>query len=296
MKWQAHGALGVARAPSPNEHPPPFVRSTMNKLILTLLGALLLASLPPSPVAAEEQDAAALLAKGVENLKVESAEFVVRLERHRRDVITVFRLKAATSDRDPTVSKSWVLRLEPEAVAGIQLLVLTPTGGKPTIKQYLSATGAIINIIAPPGTQSLFGTHFRLRDLSALEDTAGTHKVVSEDKIAIAGAEHAVVVIETILQDGPYSKLLRFLDSETLLPLRIDYFDKAGTAVKRLKVLALADSAPVATHTRMELLGMTPVEYTDMFVEEYRVNLDQTELRERTFTEDYMKEVGETYR
>ncbi len=267
----------------------------MNKLLQILLAALLLGALPSSPASAEE-DASALLAKGVENLKVESSELVVRLERHRRDVITTLRFKARSSFRDPAVTKSWLLRLEPEATAGIQLLSIAPNEGKQTIKQYLSATGGIINVVAPPGGQSLFGTHFRLRDLKVLEDSAGTHKVLSRDKLTVAGTAHEVVVIETVVDKGPHAKVHRFLDSETLLPLRVDYFDKAGTVVKRMTVLALAASAPIATHTRMELLGIVPREYTDMFVEEHRFDLTEADLPERTFTEEYMKEVGEQYR
>ncbi len=268
----------------------------MNKLLQILLVALLLGAFPASLVSAEEEDASALLAKGVENLKVESSELVVRLERHRRDVITVLRFKARSSFRDPAVTKSWLLRLEPEATAGIQLLSIAPNEGKQTIKQYLSATGGIINVVAPAGGQSLFGTHFRMRDLKVLEDTAGTHKVLSRDKIDVAGTPHEVVVIETLIDKGPHAKVIRFLDSETLLPLRVDYFDKAGTCIKRMTVLALAAEAPIATHTRMELLGIVPREYTDMFVEEHRFDLSETDLPERTFTDEYMKEVGEQYR
>lgn len=268
----------------------------MNRLLQIVLAALLIGALPASLASAEDQDASALLAKGVENLKVESSELVVRLERHRRDVITVLRFKARSSRRDPTVTKSWLLRLEPEAVAGIQLLSLQPNEGKPTIKQYLSATGGIVKIIAPAGGQSLFGTHFRLRDLKVLEDTAGTHRVLSKDQIEVAGAAREVVVIETLVSGGPHAKVVRFLDSETLLPLRVDYFDKAGTAVKRLTVLSLADDVPLATHTRMELLGIVPREYTDMFIEEHRFDLSESDLPERTFTDDYMKEIGEQYR
>ena len=76
----------------------------------------------------------------------------------------------------------------------------------------------------------------------------------------------------------------------------MDYFNKAGDPLKRLTVLAIAPDAPLATHTRMELLGRDPAEYTDLFVEEYRFNLPEADLPERTFTEDYMKEVGEEYR
>lgn len=266
------------------------------KKLLPLLLAVLLCATSVSLAAAEEQDAAAMLARGAENLKNESSELVVRLERHRRDVITTLRFKSRSSLRDPSVAKSWILRLEPEAVAGIQMLALVPKEGKQTLKQYLSATGGIVTIMAPPDGQSLFGTHFKLRDLRVLDDARGTHKFVSRDSIEMGGKAHEVMVIETIPDGGPYSKVVRFLDSDKLLPLRIDYFNKAGHASKRLSVLAVAADAPIATHTRMELLGHTPREYTDMFIEEYRFNLDETALPERTFTDDYMKEVGEAYR
>ncbi len=267
----------------------------MNKL-LPLLLAMSLCATSVLPAAAEEQDAASLLARGAESLKHESSELTVRLERHRRDAITTLRFKSRSSLRDPSVAKAWLLRLEPEAVAGIQMLAITPKEGKPTLKQYLSATGGIVTIMAPPDGQTLFGTHFKLRDLRVLEDARGSHQVVSKDSVNVGGKDYEVVVIETTPDSGPYGKLVRFLDSEKLLPLRIDYFDKSGQAVKRLSVLALAESAPIATHTRMELLGHSPREYTDMFIEEYRFDLDETALPERTFTDDYMKEVGEEYR
>jgi hypothetical protein len=262
-------------------------------LVLTL--AALLCALPARPAAAEE-DAAALIARGAKSLEHQSSELLIRLERHRHTAVTAMRFKVRTSLRDPTVAKSWLLRLEPEAVAGIQLLTLVEADGKQTIKQYVSATGVIVNIIAPPDGQTLFGSHFKLRDLKVLEDGRGTHTLIGPEAIEVAGTRYECIVIETVLDSGPYKKVVRFLDKDKLLPLRVDYFDKAGEPFKRLTVLAIAPDAPLATHTRMEMLGRDPVEFTDMFVEQYRFDLPEADLPERTFTDDYLKEVGQQYR
>lgn len=262
---------------------------------LPVLFATALSLLLAAPAHAGESDARALLDKGIESLKTQSSELTVRLERHKKEVITTFRFKTRTSNRDPALTKSWMLRLEPEALAGMQILALTPLDGKPTVKQYVSVSNTIVSVPNPTGGTNLFGTDFQVRDLRVLEHASGVHTVRGKDSLTIGAKAYPVTVIETVPDKGAYGKVVRFLDDERSLPLRVDYFDKAGTPIKRLTVMAIAPDAPLATHTRMEVLTGRGGQFTDMFVEEYAFDLTEEALPERTFTDEYLKEVGLTY-
>jgi|GEM_PF-5033357 len=265
----------------------------MTKLLPVFFAAVL-GLLSTSPALADD-DASALLTKGIKSLEHTSSEMVVRIERHKKEVVTSFRFHTRTSNREEGVSKSWMLRLEPELQAGMQILAITRKEGNPTVKQYVSATGDIIGLPNPGGGTNLFGTDFQVRDLKSLDVETGAHKEIGKDTITVGGTGFPVTVIETVPAKGVYGKVVRFLDDTTSLPLRVDYFDKAGNPVKRLTVLELAKDRPLAVHTRMEVLGKVPTQFTDMFVESYAFDLSEEALPERTFTDEYLKEVGLKY-
>lgn len=265
-------------------------------LLLSLFAAPALCA--PAAVT-PETTAEQLLQAGMDRMATKTAAVDVRFEKHRKELVTVVRIKTRISRREPGVIKTWVLQLEPEMLAGVQFLFVGREEGGDSLWHYMPVVGKANALPANAGgNPPMFGTHYRLEDLDVTRVEKGEHSRLGEDTVNVGGVEHRVYIVETRLKGaGPYRRVVRFLDAEQLLPLRIDYFDVRDRPVRRFAVLGVAKvgEVPVATHTRMEKLGVDG-EYTDMFLESYRFDLDEAALPERTFTPAYLEEVGEAYK
>lgn len=259
--------------------------------LLAVLASLTL--LAPSGATATDLTAEQWLRAGAEQLTARSALLELRLVQTKNGKEREVRLETATSRRDPKMVKTWILQHTPEIQAGMQFLTLATEDGEEQYR-YVPVTRAV-GRVNPTENFSLFGTDFQIRDISVADPSEGQHRIVGTGEVEIGGLDRTVTIVESTYDSGRHRKVVRFLDSEHKLPLRVEYYGKAGDLEKRLTVLEVKTDAPVpvATHSRMESIDRGSA--TDLFVDSYRFDLDEAALPESTFTKEHMLEVGKNY-
>lgn len=141
-------------------------------------------------------------------------------------ILRMFGRKTSTGGGDLLVRFS-----DPPDVRGASLLLLDRDGasevfmaspGFPEPKRVTSANRG----------SALFGTDISLEDLEWLE--GHRHPDVSERKADSKEGLREVYVVETIPEESSYGRVVSYVDKGTCLPLRIEFFDKAGRLRKEM--------------------------------------------------------------
>lgn len=257
--------------------------------------ALILTAALASPAAAQSPDlsAAQWLEASAAQFTATSSAVDLRLVRTRSGKERTVTLQTRMSRRDAGVIKTWILQLSPDVQAGTQFLTLVR--GEQEEQYHLMPAVGTVSRVSPAENFSLFGTDFQIRDISIADPAVGEHRVLRGDEVLVAGVPYAVTVIESTYETGKHRRLLRYLDNERKLPLKVEYFDKKDQLTKRLSVLevAMVDNTPIATLSRMENLQRGT--RTDLIVDSARFDLGEDALPESTFTKEHMRSVGARY-
>lgn len=134
----------------------------------------------------------------------------------------------------------------PPVIQGTGLLIVD--GGKPVndIWMYLPATRKIRRIAGSEKSNWFMGTEFTHEDFEDYKTSAYSFTLDKEDEPC--GEQQKCFVVTASASDAAekeasgYGKKTYWIEKQTLYPVRIDYFDKAGAPAKRLDVRKLAKS------------------------------------------------------
>lgn len=134
----------------------------------------------------------------------------------------------------------------PPVIQGTGLLIVD--GGKPVndIWMYLPATRKIRRIAGSEKSNWFMGTEFTHEDFEDYKTSAYSFTLDKEDEAC--GEQQKCFVVTASASDAAekeasgYGKKTYWIEKQTLYPVRIDYFDKAGSPAKRLDVRKLAKS------------------------------------------------------
>lgn len=266
----------------------PLIRSALLSVVLVLLAV--------SSVWAETPDLSAKqwLEASAEQMTATSAAVDLTLTRTRTGGERVVKLETRMSRREAGLLKTWILQLAPEVQAGSQFLTLVRDGEEEEQYQLLPVMGTVSRI-KPSENFSLFGTDFQIRDISVADPDVGSHVVLKSDTVMVGGTSYPVTVVQSTYETGKHRKVLRYLDDDKKLPLKVEYFDKSDKMVKRLTVREVAQigGVPMAMKSRMENLSKDT--YTDLVVDKAEFDLSEEALPESTFTKDHLIRVGQGY-
>lgn len=136
--------------------------------------------------------------------------------------------------------RSLVRFSKPADVAGIAFLVREKKGALPDQYVYVPAARVVRRVAAGNATSSFFGSDFTFADLMPLPaDQRDQVKITRLPDGAIG--QQNTYVIEAIpqVEGSPYSKLVVHVDQKLLIPLKIEFFDPAGKALKTLSIRKL---------------------------------------------------------
>ena len=136
--------------------------------------------------------------------------------------------------------RSLVRFTKPADVAGIAFLVREKKGALPDQYVYVPAAKVVRRVAAGNAGSSFFGSDFTFGDLMPIPDS-------ERDKVKLTRLADAEVgkqptyVIEAVphIEGAPYSKIVTYVDKKLLTPLKIEFFDPAGKALKTLTVKKL---------------------------------------------------------
>lgn len=125
-------------------------------------------------------------------------------------------------------SKTLIFFREPEDVAGTGLLVHSRAGND-SQWLYLPDLGRVRQINASAHGESFMGTDFTYSDLGDTEVDERSHQLVAEEEME----GESTYKVESVPKEATtYSKVVTWVSRATFLPVRVDYYDTAGTLLK----------------------------------------------------------------
>ncbi len=134
----------------------------------------------------------------------------------------------------------------PPVVQGTGLLIADTGQVVNDIWMYLPATRRIRRIAGAEKSNWFMGTEFTHEDFEDYKSSAYTFKLDTAD--AACGEQQRCQVVSAVASDAAereasgYGKKIYWIEKRSMVPVRVDYIDKTGAAVKRLDVRKLVEA------------------------------------------------------
>jgi hypothetical protein len=227
---------------------------TSSAKVLPLLGVLFC-----SPALAQQPTPAATPAPAVAAAKELTAEQIVNTAYEKQAQaytnikanlkMTLTTAKGETKVRDlelkgvrtPDGLVRTVVRFRsPADVAGTAFLVLQNKSGPPEQYLYLPNLKKVRRIASGQASQSFMGSDFTFLDMSPVP-AAGVAEVGYErlPDGNVGGQAVYVAEVKPKVQGAPYSRVVVYVQKESMTPIKVEFFDATGAALKELKVKKL---------------------------------------------------------
>ncbi len=179
---------------------------------------------------------------------------------------------------------------KPSDVSRLTFMVYKTGKGSDQRWIYVPSVDLVKPISADDKNSSFVGSDFSYEDVSGRHWTEDTHKLLPDAQVD----GMAVFVVESV-PVKPYkgfAKRISYIDKETYLPLKEEYFDDKGEMTRRLHAdkIETIDNIPTVTVRTMESLkkgSKTTVEFSHI---SYNVGL-----KDDIFTERYLKNPPHEY-
>jgi hypothetical protein len=167
-----------------------------------------------------------------------------------RDMTTLARMELVEKGRMPRVrvvvtyrqengkrERATLVRfLEPKDITGVGLLSLARSDGSTDQSLYLPELDRVRKIASDRKGGRFVGSDLYFEDLQDRDPDRDSHMTLGRETLAGVACE----IIESIpkgADDSVYAKRVSWVDRETLLPMRVDYFEgTSATASKRWTV------------------------------------------------------------
>jgi hypothetical protein len=149
----------------------------------------------------------------------------------------------------PDGKRDLMVFLKPEDLKGNAYMYWKPDN-KPVIEWvYLIPTRRVRKLFVIDTYGSFFGTDFTFADIG-IKDPGGTYKLLGEEKYN----EKDVYKLETVPNEKIYySRIVSFINKDTFLPIKKDYYDAAGKHWKSkiLENITVINNIPIPLKVRM---------------------------------------------
>ena len=235
-------------------------------------------------------------------LNAQDAESIIRSSRDRikSDTIStrskmVIRAKdGATSERlidqyakdGPKGKRTVIVFQQPASVAGTRFLTMENPPGADDRWIFLPSLGKVRRIAASEGSGSFMGTDFSYDDISSMSRGVelDTHTLLREE--VLDGS--ACYVIQSVSKDSSfqYSKIIQWVDKNTLVVTKIELYDKRNTLAKTVEISGLKDIQGRLTATITKIT--THAAGTSTTINMDIVKYDDP-IPERVFTTEYLE-------
>ena len=189
------------------------------------------------------------------HLGFDSGEARVELRITDRDGTTRVQRVRSEADEKESLRRARITFLEPADVKGTTFLSLEQKEGDDLQYLFLPALRRTRRIAGSAKNGRFMGTDFTYADLEFRDLREGDLKRL-EDRVTSKRPCH-VIEVKPKGEDDPYSKLIVHVDTKLSLPLKIEFFDRRGSAIKTLDTLALKkreDGSTYASKVRMKNL------------------------------------------
>lgn len=183
--------------------------------------------------------------------------------------------------------RSLVRFQKPAEVAGIAFLVREKKGTLPDQYVYVPAAKVVRQIAAGNASSSFFGSDFTYADLMPLpaseRDKVKLTRLADSD---VGGQPVYVVEAMPQFEGSPYSKLVTYVHTDHLVPLKVEFYDPQGKALKVLSVKKLMKVKDELVPVELVMTNVQQNSRTEISI----VNPDpDAKLSEADFTEEAMQ-------
>ena len=144
---------------------------------------------------------------------------------------------------------------------------------------YLPALDLVKRIAAGDKRTSFVGSHFYYEDISGRSIDLDTHELM-----ATTDRHYQIESTPKDPDNVEFSRYQTWIDRETLLPMRTDYYRDSGEVFRRMEVTAVEtiDGYPTGTEVRMSDLDSGGYTVTQFRFSEYDVGLPDDIFSERS--------------
>jgi outer membrane lipoprotein-sorting protein len=149
---------------------------------------------------------------------------------------------------------------------------------------YLPAFERVRKISSSSKKESFMGSDFNYEDLGDRDLDADVHKLVKEEKFN----NRDCYVIESVPKNKRYmySKRVGWIDKESLLPVKVDYYDRRGRHIKQLTCSGIEKIDNIWTWTSIKMENIKKKHSTVLEFSDVKYN---QKISDDFFTERYLK-------
>ena len=180
----------------------------------------------------------------------EDASSVVRVELRTRDGDAVTRTIATYRRQCGDEARSLIVFREPADVSGTVLLTAAHPDRRPDMWLYLPELGRVRQLNAWAQSERFMGSDLTYEDLGAIAVDRREDRLVAEGELDGA----PVYKVDSVPAEGEsYGRVVSWVSRANFLPVRIDYYDRAGARVKTARFGDVRTIKGVATPFAIEM-------------------------------------------
>src|SRR5690606_5352022 len=190
-----------------------------------------------------------------------------------RGTITKLQLAQARK-RFPDGDRTLTVMLGPEGARGIAYLTMSPANGPAVEYLYVPVVRRIRKLVPAENYQSFLDTDFSYADLGMLP-LETTNELLGTEVIDGRKAYKVQSIPTSVIQTWYYARTVTWIDAETLLPMRREFYSPAGEVfkVETFGSVSKVDGVPTPLQIRMQTLASNTSSTLDVTAIDYDVEL-----------------------
>jgi len=256
---------------------------------IKLICAVLLCVMAGNCVYAQDvqsQDAQSIVKSSRERIKADTTSTRSRMVITAKDGSTTERLIDQYSKDGPNGKRSVIVFQQPATIAGTRFLTMEKAGAADDRWIYLPSLGKVRRIAASEGSGSFMGTDFSYDDISSQsrDVSLDTHSLLREEDLDSVPC----YVIQSVPIDPSYqySKMIQWIDKDSLITRKLELYDKKNNLVKTVDISGIKEIQGRLTTTIMKMTTLAAGTSTTITSE--IVKYDDP-IPEKVFTTEYLE-------
>ncbi|MBF0522893.1 MAG: outer membrane lipoprotein-sorting protein [Candidatus Omnitrophica bacterium] len=168
------------------------------------------------------------------------------------------------------LTKTFLEFSKPADIKDTRFLSIEEKNADNTQYLYLPALGRARRIVSSQKNLAFVNTDYTYEDMQRRRPEKDAHKLIAEESLD----GHSCFVVESIPRDGAsqYSKRISWIDKESYLVLRVDFYDKKVQKTKELRVKNFEIKQGIWTITQVEMENLKDQHKTLMKLLEINYN------------------------
>ena len=232
------------------------------------------------------QDAAAIISSSRDRIKAESTSTRSRMVIQAKDGTTSERVIDQYSKDGPKGARTVIVFQSPATVKDTRFLTMENKGAADDRWIFLPGLGKIRRIAASDGSGNFMGTDFSYDDISSQSRGAemDTHSILREEKLD----NILCYVIQSVPKDTSYqySKMIQWVDKDTVMMRKIELYDRKNTLVKTVDMSGIKEIQGRLTATVMKMTTHAAGTSTTITTE---ITKYDDPIPEKVFTTEYLE-------